>query len=1196
MRKNLNKGLWLAVALSCVTLYACGDESGQSGQKPAAGGDIVCGETTCDSATQECKDGACVDKTAEPGNPCDKCGENQTCENGECKDKTDDPEDPADPCSSINCDTGKACLVLNGAANCYDEGCIDGDGLKACGDGQTCSKGECIDDGCKDKTCNDGESCVAGICIETACIDKQCAEGTSCKGGECIENACLAVSCESGEVCVDGDCILEACKGVECPSGKTCTADGSCHFEDAPELIVAVANNDKVTNEEGKSITIQVSLSQPPTADVTVTYGVSDDTEAKACDAAPCAVTFNTDNYNQPQALTITGIPDGVADGDQTFDLSLSAASSDADFDGLKASVSELINQDIDKAGVNVVVPEAAMTSENGSTVEITVSLASKPASDVTFTVSSDKTSEGTVDKDSLTFTPDNWDVPQIITVTGVADSAPDADGANVYHIVFGNTVSDDSAFNGLEIPAIELVNQDIDKGGVTITATSIEVDESEKTAPVGIVLNDKPAKNVTIKAVSNDMTEATIAPAEITFTPDNWDKVQTFTVSGVQDNEIDGDQNFSVTFSFETEQDAFKIDPISVLGKCLDTTKAGINVIPETLSLNESGTKSAVQVTLAAKPAKDVKISFAVSDKTEIDIAEGAELTFTPDNWDKAQTVSVIGVDDYAIDGNQESQLTIKSVSDDTNFNGLEVAPLTFITEDNDSASLIIEGESRSLKEEAAENATFSVSLGAQPTSIVTVNLQSSDITELNLTNASSLKFTVDNWNVPQEVEVISVDDNLADKDQVAYISMSTKSNDKNFNNLKAKSPEYTIVDNETANLVVLANNTTISPDTNNAQIKIRLSSAPEQPVSVMFVSSNTKVANIDTILTFTKDNYDKDQIVGVSLATVDAADTKVEFTVKTASASSVYDGLSKKVNIRVLAFIQQDFAYTGQVQTVSLYPGEYKFEAWGAGGGGTWEEGHVYPGLKATDGKGGYSSGTLTVNELTDFYIYVGGRGADAVINKDSAGGWNGGGVGTWDGNSSEGNSGECAGGGGGATDFRIVKGEWNSFDSLKSRIMVAGGGSGRTAGMYWGTSGIASCGGGLVSCTSTAGVAAATQTSGYKFGIGQSQTCRQAQCTVGGGGAGGGYYGGLTKVADYVQASGGSGFISGYDGCDAITEDSSENQITHTGKPNHYSGLVFTDAVMKSGNETMPAPNGSTEIGHDGNGYARIRLITE
>ena len=32
-----------------------------------------------------------------------------------------------------------------------------------------------------------------------------------------------------------------------------------------------------------------------------------------------------------------------------------------------------------------------------------------------------------------------------------------------------------------------------------------------------------------------------------------------------------------------------------------------------------------------------------------------------------------------------------------------------------------------------------------------------------------------------------------------------------------------------------------------------------------------------------------------------------------------------------------------------------------------------------------------------------------------------------------------------GGGATDIRLISGNWDSFESLKSRIMVAGGSSG-------------------------------------------------------------------------------------------------------------------------------------------------------
>ena len=52
--------------------------------------------------------------------------------------------------------------------------------------------------------------------------------------------------------------------------------------------------------------------------------------------------------------------------------------------------------------------------------------------------------------------------------------------------------------------------------------------------------------------------------------------------------------------------------------------------------------------------------------------------------------------------------------------------------------------------------------------------------------------------------------------------------------------------------------------------------------------------------------------------------------------------------------------------------------------------------------------------------------------------------------------------------------------------------------------------------------------------------------------------------------ANAGGGSSFISGHNGCDAIKEESIENNIIHTGQSVHYSGLYFTDTVMIDGEE--------------------------
>lgn len=111
-------------------------------------------------------------------------------------------------------------------------------------------------------------------------------------------------------------------------------------------------------------------------------------------------------------------------------------------------------------------------------------------------------------------------------------------------------------------------------------------------------------------------------------------------------------------------------------------------------------------------------------------------------------------------------------------------------------------------------------------------------------------------------------------------------------------------------------------------------------------------------------------------------------------------------------LGVIPYDFDYTGDYQIFTAPAvGYYKFECWGAQGSGG-----------PNTGRGGYTSGVKRLNEGDTFYIYVGGNQGKQ--------GWNGGGI-----------SLDNYYTGGGATDIRLVSGEWNDEEGLRSRIMVAG-----------------------------------------------------------------------------------------------------------------------------------------------------------
>jgi len=106
------------------------------------------------------------------------------------------------------------------------------------------------------------------------------------------------------------------------------------------------------------------------------------------------------------------------------------------------------------------VTPVAGLaTSESGVQAKFSVVLSVQPTADVTIPLSSSDATEGVVSQSSLTFTPANWNVPQVVTVTGVDDS--DVDGPIAYTIVTGPATSADPIYDGLDAPDVQVVNYD---------------------------------------------------------------------------------------------------------------------------------------------------------------------------------------------------------------------------------------------------------------------------------------------------------------------------------------------------------------------------------------------------------------------------------------------------------------------------------------------------------------------------------------------------------------------------------------------------------------------------------------------------------------------------------------------------------------------------------------------------------------
>ncbi len=235
-------------------------------------------------------------------------------------------------------------------------------------------------------------------------------------------------------------------------------------------------------------------------------------------------------------------------------------------------------------------------------------------------------------------------------------------------------------------------------------------------------------------------------------------------------------------------------------------------------------------------------------------------------------------------------------------------------------------------------------------------------------------------------------------------------------------------------------------------------------------------------------------------------------------------------------------EYELRGYAQTFTApLPGRYILEVWGAEGGGGGAS-------SISGGAGGYSKGELVLSKGEQLFIYVGGKPLNGGI-----GGWNGGG-------STENTNGW---GGGGATDIR------KGGTSLNNRIIVAGGGGGSQASSGGHGGGLTGLDGGQLYGTPGYG---ATQTAGGGGGssgsFGQGGIGRHGGDGLPGGGGGGGWYGGGGAISDASNrddsgGGGGSGYIGG-----------------------------VLNGTTIDGSKAMPRTTGTgTEIGHAGNGYARV-----
>lgn len=519
------------------------------------------------------------------------------------------------------------------------------------------------------------------------------------------------------------------------------------------------------------------------------------------------------------------------------------------------------INIDAPPAGITVSPASPTMTTgEDGRTTSVSVVLQTAPVANVTIPVSSTNTAEGTVSTSSLVFTSANWNIPQVVTVTGVDDS--NVDGDQAYSIVLGAAVSADPEYNGMDPADLSVVNVDndeagfvysVDSKGAAINRSRLGGTQAETLvdlkalfgttgsyAPREMAIDQAAGKiywtDASQKAIRRADLDGSNVETLVTSTTASFRGIALDTTAGkmywidnvalkIQRANLDGTQvQDVVTNSAGFYAMGLAIDPSAGKLYWTDFGGSSLNAVRRA-NLDGSNIEVVWTSTDALSPT-GIALDLAGgkvywSDQTQ-DVIRRANLDGTNPEV-VVNTGALVGNSqvfglaldvpagkiywtDNATKGIYRANLDGSMVA---NLGTSTSAGLEGLVIAHPAAGISVTHRTGLTTSEAGASSYFRVALTTQPTANVTFAVSTNDTTE-GVASVSSVTFTPTNWNVAQTITVTGVDDAIVDGNVAYTIVLSpATSTDPLYNGVNPPDVSLTNTDNEVTRFYVVNDGT---------------------------------------------------------------------------------------------------------------------------------------------------------------------------------------------------------------------------------------------------------------------------------------------------------------------------------------------------------------------------------------------------
>ena len=714
--------------------------------------------------------------------------------------------------------------------------------------------------------------------------------------------------------------------GVAKPADATLTItdDDERGISVSPVTLTLAEVDDPLTESDSEHEgAYRIELDSQPTGTVTVNLSSGD---TKIATLSETSLEFTASDWNA-QTVTVTAVADAIdnAGDKRTVRITHTVSAAATDYkDETAAAVDVTVTDDDGEPTLSIDAPSVAEGNSGTATMTFKVTLSPASGKPVSVAYADSATGTATSATDyaaiadgTLSFAAGQTEKTVAVTVNGDTVDEPNET------VVLRLSSPSNAALSGGEttLDGTGTINDDDATPTAALVLTPATIDESgnKNESTVTATLSGASSEAVTLTvaaaavspAVTGDFTLST--NKTLTIAAGSKASAGAVTITAVDDS-VDA-PNKSVTVS-ATSNGGGVVDPDDATLTITDDDTRGVTVSTATLSVDEADDsdtpakehEATYTVVLNSEPTDDVQIDLTAPSMV---ILSTARLTFTPSNWNIAQTVTATAVDD-AVDntGNARTGNIIHTVvAGDSDYDGVTAASLAVTVNDDDTAP---EGIALTVDEdEVAEDAgktsiTVTATVrgatryAAAKTVTVTVG-KSTDSAESGTDYAALTAFDLElgagEVSVSKAFDLTPTDDALDETDETISVTGESGS-------LSVTGASITLTDNDDRGIrvspVTLTLDEADDPLTESIAehqktYTVELDTQPTGTVTVNLSSGDTKIATLsDTSLQFTTSDWDAQTVTVTAVAdnidnvgdertvtithTVSAADTDYE------------------------------------------------------------------------------------------------------------------------------------------------------------------------------------------------------------------------------------------------------------------------------------------------------------------------------